>query len=113
MKIVPFGADVAEAIEGYESRSASSVALGDGTGEAHVYCLHIEPGGLIGRHPTGFGQLLLVVDGEGWAEGEDGLRVALRTGEAAYFAKGETHAKGSESGMTAVMVQVDSLKPRS
>ncbi|NNL64927.1 MAG: hypothetical protein HKP30_01665 [Myxococcales bacterium] len=112
MKVVDFSATRAAAITGYESHGATSVPLGDGEGEAHVYCLRFEPGGAIGRHPTGFGQLLLVIEGSGWVEGGDGERVALSSGQGAWLARGEGHAKGSDQGMTAVMIQVDDLAPR-
>jgi quercetin dioxygenase-like cupin family protein len=112
MEIVDFSSERAAPITRYQSVGASSVTLGDGTGEAHVHCLRFAPGGAIGRHPTGFAQLFLVVEGSGWVEGADGERVALSAGQGAWFARGESHAKGSDRGMTAVMIQVDELAPR-
>ena len=111
MKLVQFGKQASQRIDRFESNRASSSPVGHGEGEAHVYCLHIEEGGSIGRHPAGFGQLLLVVQGQGWCEGGDGVRVRLKIGEAAYFEKGEMHSKGSDTGMTAIMVQVEDLTP--
>lgn len=109
MRVIDFDRKHAEPIGLYESVAASSVPLGDGKGEAHVYCVYFEPGGEIGPHPTGYAQLFLVVQGEGWACGEDSERVTLSAGQGAYFQRGELHAKGSETGMTAIMVQVDEL----
>jgi hypothetical protein len=43
---------------------------------------------------------------DGWVAGEDGVRHALRAGEAAFIRRGEIHSKGSESGVIALMVQV-------
>ena len=40
--------------------------------------------------------------GKGWLFAE---------GQAALFRRGETHSKGSETGMTAVMVQIGDLTP--
>jgi quercetin dioxygenase-like cupin family protein len=111
VKIVSFSADRADPIEHFESVGASSVRLGDGHGEAHVYCVRFEPGGKIGQHPAGFAQLFLVVAGAGWASGDDGVRVELAVGQGAYFARGEQHAKGSDVGMTAIMIQVRELEP--
>ena len=110
MRIVDFSASHAQPIETYESVAASAVRLGDGEGEAHVYGVHVEAGGRIGEHPIGFGQLFLVVTGSGWVSGADGRRVAVAAGQGAYFEKGERHAKGSETGMTAVMVQVSRVQ---
>ena len=109
MRVIEFSRERAQPIELFRSVSAASVHLGDGSGEAHVYCLYFGPGGEIGEHRAGFGQLLLVIAGEGWAAGADGQRVALSAGQGVYFERGEVHAKGSETGMAAIMVQVAEL----
>jgi quercetin dioxygenase-like cupin family protein len=111
MKLIEFSNEHAQPIQLFESVSASSVRLADGSGEAHVYCVYFSPGGRIGEHRAGFGQLFLVVHGEGWAAGEDGRRVKLSVGQGVYFERGELHSKGSESGMATVMVQVAELEP--
>lgn len=109
MHIVDFGPDHATPIEAFSSRAVASCPLGSGRGAAHVYALHFEAGGSIGRHRAGFDQLFLVVSGRGWVEGGDGSRIELAAGQAARFARGEQHAKGSESGMAAIMVQLEAL----
>lgn len=113
MKIINFSGRHAEPIELFESFRASSVHFGDGEGEAHVYCVRFGPGGKIGAHPAGFCQLFLVVEGSGWASGQDGKRVELTAGQGAYFTRGEMHSKGSDAGMTAIMIQVTELQPAS
>jgi quercetin dioxygenase-like cupin family protein len=110
MRVIEFSREHARPIELFDSIAASAVHLGDGAGEAHVYCLHFEAGGMIGAHVAGFDQLLLVVAGEGWAAGADGRRVNLSAGQGVFFARGETHSKGSEMGMIAVMVQASELE---
>ena len=109
--ILNFSERRAETIELYKSVRASSVRLGDGDGEAHVYCVRFGPGGKIGAHPAGFGQLFLVIEGSGWVSGADGRRVEIFAGQGAYFARGEMHSKGSDVGMTAIMIQVKELQP--
>ena len=109
MRIVEFSRSSAQPIELFGSISASSVRIADGNGEAHVYCLYFGPGGIIGEHPTGFEQLFLVVNGSGWVAGADGSRVTLNAGQGVFFENGERHSKGSEAGMTALMIQVSSL----
>ena len=111
MRVLELGRNHAAIIEEFSSEGASSVPLASGRGQAHLYAVHFDPGGSIGRHRAGFGQLFIVVSGAGWAEGDDGVRVDLAEGQAACFARGEMHAKGSEQGMTALMVQVDDLQP--
>ena len=95
-----------ENIATYESHGTSAVRLADGHGEAHAYQLLFEAGGAIGRHEAGYGQLLIVVTGRGWVSGNDGARVEVGAGDVILFDRGELHAKGSDTGMTAVMVQV-------
>ena len=112
MQIVDFAGGSAEPITAYESVATRAIALADGEGEAHVYCLRFEAGGRIGEHPTGFGQLFLVIEGRGWVEGEEGRRVELAAGQGAWFRRGERHAKGSDHGATVIMIQVRDLELR-
>ena len=99
-------------IETYQSAQAWSALLADGAGEAHLHCVRFDAGGEIGRHEAGFGQLFLVLEGSGWVAGGDGRHVEVVAGQGAWIARGEQHAKGSETGMTALMVQVRDLEPR-
>ena len=109
MQVVEAGRQVAEKIERFESRGAWSTKLGEGSGECHVYSLHFDAPGEIGPHEAGFDQLFVVVEGAGWAAGADGVRVPLEQGQAAMFRRGELHSKGTEQGMTVVMIQVQAL----
>ena len=93
----------------YSSQNASSARLVDGFGEAHAYMLRFAAGGMIGRHEAGFGQLLIVLAGTGWVSGGDGTRAQVDAGDVVYFERGEQHAKGSDAGMKALMVQVRDL----
>jgi quercetin dioxygenase-like cupin family protein len=95
----------------YPVVETSSLEVAQGEGESHTYVLYFEPGGEIGPHVAGFGQMFLALSGEGWVAGGDGARQPLSTGEAAFIARGEMHSKGSETGLTAVMVQVRDLEP--
>jgi quercetin dioxygenase-like cupin family protein len=109
MQLITFSPATGAQIRELESTGASVIPLGSGAGEAHVSALTFEPGGRIGPHPAGFGQLLVPLTGSGWAAGADGVEFPLEPGQAAYFARGEQHSKGSETGMTALMVQVREL----
>jgi quercetin dioxygenase-like cupin family protein len=109
MHVIDFSRAHAAPISAYDSRQASAQPLADGTGEAHVYAVHFAAGGEIGPHPAGFGQLFLVVDGEAWVAGADGVRHRVRAGQGAVIARGEMHAKGSAPGCSAVMIQIEDL----
>ncbi len=92
---------------------ATAHHLGSGGGAAHAYAVHLAPGGSIGAHEAGFDQLFVPVHGSGWAAGADGVRRPVAVGEAAIIRRGEVHAKGSETGLVALMVQVERLaEPR-
>jgi hypothetical protein len=109
MKLLNFGPERATPISEYGSQHASAVPLGSGQGEAHVYWVHLDANGEIGAHEAGFAQLFLVVEGSGWISGSDGSRISLSQGQGAFIACGEIHAKGTASGMTAIMVQLTDM----
>jgi quercetin dioxygenase-like cupin family protein len=113
VEILRFDASVADRITEYESKLAAAAAVADGAGEAHVYVVYFEPGGEIGPHAAGFGQLFFAAAGSGWVACGGGDRVRLAEGEAAFIARGEVHSKGSDVGMTAFMVQIRDLTPTS
>jgi quercetin dioxygenase-like cupin family protein len=100
-------------ISAYQSQGAYALPLGHGRGEGHVYRIRIEPGGVIGPHEAGFGQLFLVVTGNGWISGSDGVRHPLATGQGACISRGEVHSKGSDGGLIAIMIQLTELAPGS
>lgn len=93
----------------FGSIGASAAHLASGGGDAHVYVVQIGAGGVIGPHDAGFDQLFVPVSGEGWAAGADGVRHSIGVGQAALITRGERHEKGSETGLTALMVQVGHL----
>ena len=98
MRVIEFSREHARPIELFDSVAASAVHLGDGAGEAHVYCLHFEAGGVIGAHVAGFGQLLLVVAGEGWAAGADGRRVTSQPVRASSSRAARRTRRGARRG---------------
>lgn len=82
-----------------------------GAGEAHIHTVRFDPGGGLTPHPTGYSQLFIPLSGTGWVSGADDVRVPLSVGQAAFFRRGERHAKGSETGLVALMIQVRDLAP--
>jgi len=78
--------------------------------QAHVVVIEIGPGGVVGRHPAAVRQLFAVVRGAGWVSGGDGERVPIRAGEAVLWEAGEEHESRSDTGMTALVVESESLQ---
>jgi quercetin dioxygenase-like cupin family protein len=112
MRVIETASGAAEPITEFDSVAATRVVVADGVGDAHAYVVSFEPGGSIGPHTAGFGQLFIPVAGSGWAAGGDGQRHRISVGQIAHIARGEVHSKGSDTGMTAVMVQVRDLDVR-
>jgi quercetin dioxygenase-like cupin family protein len=69
--------------------------------------MHLPAGGIVGEHEAMSGQLFCVVSGEGWVSGDDGERRAIKTHEAACWSRGERHAAGTETGLTAIVIEGD------
>lgn len=109
MQILTWPSDAAVPIGEFGSQAAAAFPLASGSGEAHAYVVFLAPGGVIGPHPAGFGQLFVPLAGTGWVAGADGARRQVGPGQAACIARGEVHSKGSDRGLTALMVQVRDL----
>lgn len=71
--------------------------------------MRLEPGGLVGMHPASTPQLLAVVEGEGWIRGEAGPQTPIPAGGAVFWSEGEMHETGTESGLTAIVVETRAL----
>jgi len=110
MKFFRFDEDVAKPITQYQSQF-SMVPLLLLEEKAHVACMHIPAGGIVGEHKAACDQLFVVVDGEGWVYGEDQVTYPIQKGKAAFWSNGENHASGSEMGMTVMVIESESLNP--
>ena len=95
-------------VEDHDSVGAQAASVAFGKGEAHVRVLWLGVDSWVGHHETGFGQLFVPINGAGWVS-QAAHEAAIRVGQAAYFPKGVIHAKGSATGMVALVIQVDDL----
>lgn len=77
---------------------------------AHAVVIEIGPGGVVARHPAIVPQLFVVVRGSGWVSGADGTREAIAAGEGVLWEPGEEHESGSDTGMTALVLESESLE---
>lgn len=111
-EVIRFDQSAAQVIENYGASGTSSVHLGSGSGPSHAYVLHFDPGGFIGTHETGFGQLFVVVSGDAWVD-VAGERIDVVSGQAVVIQRGVLHSKGSENGGTVAMVQMFDLEEAS
>ena len=111
MKILRFDASLAERIGSrpFEVKLASSIALAEGMGEAHAYVLYFEPGVRSARtKPASVSSSSLCPE-------TAGLRARMAAvarspkADCSFIGRSEIHSKGSETGLTALMVQVRDL----
>jgi quercetin dioxygenase-like cupin family protein len=107
MRTFGFGPELGRRIDRYGSDFVIS-RLAHPAG-VHVGCMHLGPGGLIGYHPAATYQLFAVIAGEGWVRGEGPDRVPIGAGQAAFWEPGEHHEAGTDTGMTAIVVEGDVL----
>ena len=68
-----------------------------------------EPGGRIRRHPGTYPQIFAVLEGSGEVSGEDGVDEPIGPGEAVFLHEGEDHELKSEAGLTALIIEGESL----
>jgi quercetin dioxygenase-like cupin family protein len=108
MKIFRFDTETGRPIDRFGSANVVQSKIARLTADAWVSCMHIGPGGVIGYHRATMPQLFLVVQGEGWVRGESPEQHAITVGRAAYWEEDEWHESGTESGMTAVVIEVES-----
>ncbi len=95
-------------VEEYENVGARAASVAFGRGDAYVRLLSLDAGGWVEPHEAGLGQLFVPIEGTGWVS-EGSERAAIRVGQAAYFSRGVIQAKGSDTGMIALLIQLDDL----
>jgi quercetin dioxygenase-like cupin family protein len=108
VKRVPF--EATKAITHFDSHGATIGGIARCDGGVRLSLLELEAGGVVGMHEAACSQLFLVVAGSGWARAGDGERIALAQGEAAFWETDELHESGSEDGLTAIVVEAESLE---
>jgi quercetin dioxygenase-like cupin family protein len=72
----------------------------------------VAPGGRIARHrPNNGTQILAVLEGSGQISGADGELHPITAGEAVFWSEGEEHEMQSETGLTALILEAEELRP--
>jgi quercetin dioxygenase-like cupin family protein len=67
------------------------------------------PGGRIRRHPGTYPQIIAVLEGSGGVSGANGVDEPIGAGEAVFLHEGEDHEMTSEAGLTALIIEGESL----
>lgn len=100
------------AVELDGSRALTYLGLGLLAGHAQVGVLRLRRNGRVGRHAAVVTQLFVAVAGEGWVAGGDARHQPIRAGQAVFFAEGEEHEAGTESGLVALVVEAEDFDSR-
>nr|WP_207627740.1 MULTISPECIES: cupin [Bacillaceae] len=100
---------IGQIIGNYNSVSAYYSKIIKTEGQTNIGFIDIDKGGIVGYHKAPVPQLFIVVKGDGWIEGEDNIRITLKSGEGVFWEKGEGHFSGSETGLTALVLQSEKL----
>jgi quercetin dioxygenase-like cupin family protein len=69
----------------------------------------VAPGGRLRRHPATVPQILAVLEGSGKVRGADGIDEPIAAGEAVFWHEGEEHETKSTPGLTALIIEGDSI----
>jgi quercetin dioxygenase-like cupin family protein len=111
MKIYRFDPEVGKKIEQFGSVKAIISRIVHLEDDAVVNCVYIRPHGKIGGHQAVTQQMFLLVEGKGWVRSEFGGKLTIREGQAIFWEKGEWHESGTETGMTAVIIEGINVDP--
>lgn len=109
MQLFKFGREEAKAVMNYDSISTLYSKILKTHVPTNIGLMYVEKNGLIGRHEAPVPQLFIVIEGEGWVQGESEEKVEIKTGEAVLWNKGESHVCGSSMGITAIVIQPEEI----
>jgi len=105
MKIFRFDCESGKVIDLYNSSGFTLTKVAHLLEETMIQFAYLAPDGLVGYHQTTVPQLFLVVQGEGWARGQELERTRIQAGQGVYWEEGEWHEAGTETGMTAIIIE--------
>lgn len=111
MQLFRFDREAGRAIDRFGSVGFGLTNIARLAAPASVRCAYLQPGGVIGYHPAASAQLLLVVHGAGQVRGEGEAWQAITTGQAAFWETGEWHETRTEAGLTAFIIEAETLDP--
>jgi quercetin dioxygenase-like cupin family protein len=111
MKMFRFDPEIGSGAEQFGSVKAIISKVVNLESEAAINVAYIRPMERIGFHQAIAPQLFLLAEGEGWVRNETDEITPIREGQAVYWEKDEWHESGSETGMTAVIIEGVNFDP--
>lgn len=110
MTIYHFGKETGKSITAFNSEFILSRIV-HSESQAHIGCAYLGQQGIIGYHQAASSQLLLILNGEGYVCGEEKEFTAVSAGQAVFWEQGEWHETRTDSGLTAIIIEGDTLNP--
>jgi len=108
MKLYRFDAGTGRRIDRFGSNFILSRIVGFNKNIV-VSCFHIERDGIVGHHQAVTPQLFLVVRGSGWVRSGESARIPIEAYQAVFWDRDEWHEAGTESELTAIVLEGESL----
>ncbi|MCI3918975.1 DUF2793 domain-containing protein [Paenibacillus sp. TRM 82003] len=113
MRIYSFNKEQGKSIDSFGSRNMVITPIMKSVEEkikfVQMGCIHLLEDGVIGGHEASVSQIFIVITGSGWVTGKEKLNKEIKAGELAFWESGEWHEVRTEQGMTAVVVESDSI----
>ncbi|OJF11281.1 cupin domain-containing protein [Couchioplanes caeruleus] len=105
MEILSFDGLAGRPVEAFGSVgvTAQAVFRSEAVG---VTVLRVAAGGEVGRHPAPVDQLLVVMQGHGVVQADDGDGESVRAGQAVVWRAGEEHTTRAVDDLTAVVIEL-------
>ncbi|ALC83427.1 MULTISPECIES: hypothetical protein [Bacillus] len=113
MRIFRFDREVGKPVEGLENDNyiLSRIIVDESPETLNLVSAHFDSGDSTGRQQVMISQLFLVVQGEGWVSKDNGEKVSISAGHAPFWATGEWHEVGTDTGMVAIILESPALNP--
>jgi quercetin dioxygenase-like cupin family protein len=111
MRVIALGKEPGTPITGEGTSRASWVGISrtEDAGSTELGVVHLGAGGRLGRREAVVPQFFLVVAGDGWVADGAGARHRLRPGEAVHLEAGDEPEIGTDTGLTAIVVEAEHL----
>jgi mannose-6-phosphate isomerase-like protein (cupin superfamily) len=111
MKLFRLDSDVGKSIDAFGSMGFVISKIVRLSAQTDVKIAYLGANSVVGYHQTTRDQVFAVVHGEGWVRGESPERFPIEAGQAAFWAEGEWHESGSETGMTVILIEGENIDP--
>lgn len=111
MELFSFAKQYGRKVTQYESDFIIS-RLAVEEGKTVVSFMYLEENGIIGYHQAPVNQILYVVQGEGFVCDERKEYKRIQAGEAVFWTSGEWHETKTSTGLTAVVIEGETLSPK-